>query len=70
MEDCIVYDRHGREVAILLNKDNVWTAVHVQELVAEAFVPNPNNFKYVRHKDGDIRNNRADNLEWSDTPEF
>lgn len=70
MEECIVYDRHGREMAILQDRDGVWTAVHVHELVAETFVPNPANLKYVRHKDGDVRNNCADNLEWSSTPEF
>ena len=70
MEDCIVYDKFGREMAVMLNKDKVWTAVHVHELVAEAFIPNPGNMKHIRHKDGNIRNNRADNLEWTNTPEF
>lgn len=36
----------------------------IHRLVAKAFVPNPNGFPVVDHKDGNKRNNDASNLEW------
>ncbi|USS93985.1 NUMOD4 motif-containing HNH endonuclease (plasmid) [Fructilactobacillus ixorae] len=36
----------------------------VHRLVAKAFCPNPNNYNVVNHKDENIFNNNADNLEW------
>jgi len=36
----------------------------IHRLVAEAFIPNPNNYPVVNHKDENPSNNHADNLEW------
>lgn len=37
----------------------------VHRLVAEYFIPNPNNYDIVNHKDGNKANPNKDNLEWS-----
>lgn len=47
-----------------LCKHGKHTTYKVHRLVAEAFVPNPNNYPQINHKDEDPFNNHATNLEW------
>lgn len=41
----------------------------VHQLVAKAFIPNPDGLREVNHKDGNKSNNHVDNLEWMNHPE-
>ena len=43
------------------------TYVKIHMLVAKAFVPNPEGYTFVKHKNGKLLDNRADNLEWVET---
>lgn len=49
-------------VSLCKNRKHKMHSIH--RLVAEAFIPNPDNLPYVNHKDETKTNNNVDNLEW------
>jgi hypothetical protein len=55
----------NRYYQIVLKKDGNAHAKYVQRLVAEAFIPNPNNYPTVDHIDRNSENNKVKNLRWA-----
>ena len=49
-----------------LSKDRKVKSYVIHRLVAEAFIPNPENLPQVNHKDENKANNCLQNLEWCD----
>ena len=47
-----------------LNKNGIVKKRYVHRLVAETFLPNPENLPEVHHKNHDPKDNRAENLAW------
>lgn len=48
----------------LINEFGIRKKLLLHRLVAQAFIPNPNNLPEVNHKDKNTKNPKADNLEW------
>ena len=60
-------NKQGYLVVTLRNQHRKVAKIH--RLVAQAFIPNPDNKPEVNHKDGVKTNNFKDNLEWSTNQE-
>ena len=56
-------DRYGY-LTVTLNCNGKSKTIKIHRLVAQAFLPNPDNLPQVNHKDEDKTNNNVDNLEW------
>lgn len=57
------YDKDGY-VRYTLCNGKILKQVFAHREVAKAFIPNPDNFPVINHKDCNIKNNNVDNLEW------
>ena len=55
---------HGYYNISLHGNNKIEKHVYIHRLVAETFIPNPNNLPQVNHKDFNKSNNNIDNLEW------
>lgn len=72
------YNRTGKErilksqnngkgyLLVALCRDGKRKFFQIHRLVATAFIPNPNNYPHINHKDENPLNNIVNNLEWCD----
>lgn len=57
----VTVDGHLR---VVLTEGGIKKRIFVHRLVAENFIPNPNNLPVINHKDENPANNCVNNLEW------
>lgn len=55
---------NGNYFRVVMSYEGKYRQVLIHRLVAEAFLPNPNNLPEINHKDEDKTNNNVSNLEW------
>lgn len=58
------YEDKDGYIKVSLNKNAKSKAYAVHRLIAGAFIPNPNNYPCINHKDENKQNNKLENLEW------
>lgn len=59
---CYTNSKKYARIEMMVNNRGKFYQLH--RLVAQAFIPNPNNLPQVNHIDGDKTNNIVSNLEW------
>ena len=58
-------DKNGY-LMVCLRKQGKSQTHYIHRFVAQAFIPNPNNYLEINHRDEDKANNCVSNLEWCD----
>lgn len=53
-------------LTVMLKVKGVETRISLHKLIALHFIPNPNNYTIVHHKNHNRQDNRIENLEWVD----
>ena len=59
-----VLDSSGYPIVKLYDDTNKKRTIAVHRIVADTFIPNPNNLECINHKDENKTNNSVENLEW------
>jgi len=62
--------RDGAYYSVSAYVDGKQKHYYSHRLIAQAFIPNPDHKKIVRHKDGNGLNNAIENLEWVNQEDF
>ena len=56
--------KNGYQLVVLNNKNIKPKGLYIHRLVAQHYIPNPNNFPEINHKNKIRNDNRIENLEW------
>lgn len=59
-----VFNYAGYNCVNLYDSNRKMKTLRIHRLVATAFLPNPNNYPQVNHRDGNKNNNSVQNIEW------
>ena len=59
-----VLDSGGYPIVKLYDTFNKIRTIAVHRIIADTFIPNPNSWECINHKDENKQNNSVDNLEW------
>tara|TARA_R110002096_G_C14497540_1_gene715114 strand:- start:374 stop:856 length:483 start_codon:yes stop_codon:yes gene_type:complete len=66
LEPKITYTQAGcKRKSCCMTKDKEQRTHSVANMIAKAFIPNPDNYRFVRFKDNDETNHYVSNLYWS-----
>lgn len=57
-------NKNGDYLTLVLYDEKHKRTTRIHRLVAQAFIPNPNNYPVVNHINGNKQDNRVENLEW------
>lgn len=57
-----ISNRGYQRIPLRIYPKTYWFDVH--RLIAKIFIPNPNNYPIINHRDNNPLNNNVDNLEW------
>lgn len=70
IKPCLIIKECGRKYYLVrLNKKNERTSFGLHQLIAKAFIPNPENKKCIDHINNNGLDNRISNLRWSTNQE-
>lgn len=58
-------DKYGYRITPI-SINGKYKNIYTHQLVAETFIPNPDNKKYIEHINGNKTDNRVENLKWVD----